>query len=225
MTLEPLIQDFFTNGTLANYGNETLNGDVEVTSGWLYNETGAALTVNGNLAINSGASALVNYGTLDADTITTSHSIFNEEGGSISTELLSLNGDVTLFNDGNFTGSISGTSYKQEIVNTGSMKVAEDGNALIYGSFAFYNQEGATLSNSGNAVEGGENTIINMTRTSDSISQVNSGTITATNGYSAITTASASNNPVWIWNTETGVINGINPDAPLINLGRGYNFC
>ncbi|KSB85419.1 hypothetical protein LFZ31_26570, partial [Salmonella enterica subsp. enterica serovar Newport str. S09097] len=22
----------------------------------------------------------------------------------------------------------------------------------------------------------------------------------------------------------TGVINGINPDAPLINLGRGYNF-
>ncbi|HCL5075563.1 TPA: autotransporter adhesin BigA [Salmonella enterica] len=215
---------FFTNGTLANYGNETLNGDVEVTSGWLYNETGAALTVNGNLAINSGASALVNYGTLDADTITTSHSIFNEEGGSISTELLSLNGDVTLFNDGNFTGSISGTSYKQEIVNTGSMKVAEDGNALIYGSFAFYNQEGATLSNSGNAVEGGENTIINMTRTSDSISQVNSGTITATNGYSAITTASASNNPVWIWNTETGVINGINPDAPLINLGRGYNF-
>ncbi|ECE6397081.1 autotransporter domain-containing protein [Salmonella enterica subsp. salamae] len=215
---------FFTNGTLANYGNETLNGDVEVTSGWLYNETGAALTVNGNLAINSGASALVNYGTLDADTITTSHSIFNEEGGSISTELLSLNGDVTLFNDGNFTGSISGTSYKQEIVNTGSMKVAEDGNALIYGSFAFYNQEGATLSNSGNAVEGGANTIINMTRTSDSISQVNSGTITATNGYSAITTASASNNPVWIWNTETGVINGINPDAPLINLGRGYNF-
>lgn len=53
---------------------------------------------------------------------------------------------------------------------------------------------------------------------------MNSGTITATNGYSAITTVNGSNDPKWIWNTATGVINGINPDAPLINLGRGYNF-
>ncbi|MFJ7173441.1 BigA/YdbA N-terminal beta-barrel domain-containing protein [Citrobacter freundii] len=214
---------FFTTETLANYGTVTLNGDVDV-NGWLYNESGATLTVNGNLNITTSSGGTENHGTLNADTITTAHSLFNEADGSITTDLLTLNGNTTFFNDGEFTGSIAATSYQQEIVNTGNMTVAEDGKSLVSGSFYFYNQEGATLTNSGNAVEGGENTIINMTRTSDSISQVNSGTITATNGYSAITTANASNNPVWIWNTETGVINGINPDAPLINLSRGYNF-
>lgn len=94
------------------------------------------------------------------------------------------------------------------------MTVAEDGKSLINGSFAFYNQEGATLTNSGSAVEGGENTIINMTRTSSSIAQVNSGTITATNGYSAITTANASNSRCGSGTRKAGVINGINPDAP-----------
>ncbi|EMF7002204.1 autotransporter adhesin BigA [Salmonella enterica] len=215
---------FFTNGTLANYGTETLNGDVDINSGWLYNEAGASLTVNGTLTINGGANALANYGTLDADAISTWHSLFNEEGGSITTDLLTLNGDVTFYNDGDFTGSIAGGSYQQEIVNTGDMTVAEDGKSLVSGSFYFYNEEGATLTNSGSAVAGGENTIINLTRANDSLTQVNSGTITATNGYSAITTVNGSNDPKWIWNTATGVINGINPDAPLINLGRGYNF-
>ncbi|EAA5903132.1 autotransporter adhesin BigA [Salmonella enterica subsp. enterica] len=215
---------FFTSGTLANYGNETLNGDVDINGGWLYNQAGASLTVNGNLAITTGSSGLVNHGTLDADTITAEHSIFNKKEGSITTDKLSLNGDVTLFNDGDFTGSIAGNSYQQEVVNTGTMTVEKDGASLIKGSFAFYNQEGATLANTGSAVAGGDNTIIDMTRTSSSIAQVNSGTITATNGYSAITTANASNTPVWIWNTDTGVINGINPDAPLISLGRGYSF-
>ncbi|EDT2078828.1 autotransporter adhesin BigA, partial [Salmonella enterica subsp. enterica] len=215
---------FFTNGTLANYGNETLNGDMDVNGGWLYNEAGASLTVNGTLTINGGANALANYGTLDADAISTWHSLFNEAGGSITTDLLTLNGDVTFYNNGDFTGSIAGTSYQQEIVNTGDMTVSEDGKSLVSGSFYFYNEEGATLTNSGSAVEGGENTIINLTRANDSLTQVNSGTITATNGYSAITTVNGSNSPKWIWNTETGVINGINPDAPLINLGRGYNF-
>ncbi|ELS2657790.1 autotransporter adhesin BigA [Salmonella enterica] len=215
---------FFTNKTLANYGTETLNGDLDANGGWLYNEAGASLTVNGTLTINGGANALANYGTLDADTISTWHSFFNEKGGSITTDLLTLNGDITLYNNGDFTGSIAGDSYKQEIVNTGNMTVAEDGKSLVSGSFYFYNQQGATLTNSGSAVEGGENTIINLTRANDSLTQVNSGTITATNGYSAITTVNGSNDPKWIWNTATGVINGINPDAPLINLGRGYNF-
>uniref|UniRef100_UPI003F693242 BigA/YdbA N-terminal beta-barrel domain-containing protein n=1 Tax=Salmonella enterica TaxID=28901 RepID=UPI003F693242 len=215
---------FFTTDTLANYGSETLNGDVDVNGGWLYNEAGASLTVNGNLTVYGGASAMANFGTLDADTIATWHTLFNEEGGSITTDLLTLNGDVTFFNDGDFTGSIAGTSYQQEIVNTGDMTVAEDGKSLVSGSFYFYNEEGATLANSGSAVEGGENTIINLTRANDSLTQVNSGTITATNGYSAITTVNGSNSPKWIWNTETGVITGVNPDAPLINLGRGYNF-
>ncbi|ELV7775425.1 autotransporter adhesin BigA [Salmonella enterica subsp. enterica serovar Bareilly] len=215
---------FFTAGTLANYGAETLNGDVDVNGGWLYNEAGASLTVNGTVTINGGANALANYGTLDADAISTWHSLFNEADGSITTDLLTLNGDVTFYNNGDFTGSIAGTSYQQEIVNTGDMTVAEDGKSLVSGSFYFYNEEDATLTNSGSAVEGGENTIINLTRANDSLTQVNSGTITATNGYSAITTVNGSNDPKWIWNTATGVINGINPDAPLINLGRGYNF-
>ncbi len=215
---------FFTAGTLANYGTETLNGDVDVNGGWLYNEAGASLTVNGTVTINGGANALANYGTLDADAISTWHSLFNEADGSITTDLLTLNGDVTFYNNGDFTGSIAGTSYQQEIVNTGDMTVAEDGKSLVSGSFYFYNEEDATLTNSGSAVEGGENTIINLTRANDSLTQVNSGTITATNGYSAITTVNGSNDPKWIWNTATGVINGINPDAPLINLGRDYNF-
>lgn len=215
---------FFTAGTLANYGTETLNGDVDVNGGWLYNEAGASLTVNGTVTINGGANALANYGTLDADAISTWHSLFNEADGSITTDLLTLNGHVTFYNNGDFTGSIAGTSYQQEIVNTGDMTVAEDGKSLVSGSFYFYNEEDATLTNSGSAVEGGENTIINLTRANDSLTQVNSGTITATNGYSAITTVNGSNDPKWIWNTATGVINGINPDAPLINLGRGYNF-
>ncbi|EAQ4575266.1 autotransporter adhesin BigA, partial [Salmonella enterica] len=215
---------FFTAGTLANYGTETLNGDVDVNGGWLYNEAGASLTVNGTVTINGGANALANYGTLDTDAISTWHSLFNEADGSITTDLLTLNGDVTFYNNGDFTGSIAGTSYQQEIVNTGDMTVAEDGKSLVSGSFYFYNEEDATLTNSGSAVEGGENTIINLTRANDSLTQVNSGTITATNGYSAITTVNGSNDPKWIWNTATGVINGINPDAPLINLGRGYNF-
>ncbi|HGJ4361512.1 TPA: autotransporter adhesin BigA [Salmonella enterica subsp. enterica serovar Thompson] len=215
---------FFTAGTLANYGTETLNGDVDVNGGWLYNEAGASLTVNGTVTINGGANALANYGTLDADAISTWHSLFNEADGSITTDLLTLNGDVTFYNNGDFTGSIAGTSYQQEIVNTGDMTVAEDGKSLVSGSFYFYNEEDATLTNSGSAVEGGENTIINLTRANDSLTQVNSGTITATNGYSAITTVNGSNDPKWIWNTATGVINGINPDAPLINLGRSYNF-
>ncbi|EBB6531241.1 autotransporter adhesin BigA [Salmonella enterica] len=215
---------FFINKTLANYGTETLNGDLDANGGWLYNEAGASLTVNGTLTINGGANALANYGTLDADAISTWHSLFNEADGSITTDLLTLNGDVTFYNNGDFTGSIAGTSYQQEIVNTGDMTVAEDGKSLVSGSFYFYNEEDATLTNSGSAVEGGENTIINLTRANDSLTQVNSGTITATNGYSAITTVNGSNDPKWIWNTATGVINGINPDAPLINLGRGYNF-
>lgn len=212
---------FFTSEALANYGTATINGDVDA-NGWLYNEADAHLTVNGELLVNTGG--LENQGSLETSTLSSWGNVYNRDNGSITTDLLTLNGNTTFFNDGEFTGSIAATSYQQEIVNTGNMTVAEDGKSLASGSFYFYNQEGATLSNSGSATEGGENTIINMTRANDSLTQVNSGTITATNGYSAITTANGSNSPKWIWNTETGVLNGINPDAPLINLGRGYNF-
>ncbi|EAU7109743.1 autotransporter domain-containing protein [Salmonella enterica] len=241
--------DVSLNGTGALVSGDmsqvTLDGDINVVSvqdseGVFSSATGVnvsgdnnAVDITGSVNISAdygqddlaaGANALANYGTLDADAISTWHSLFNEADGSITTDLLTLNGDVTFYNNGDFTGSIAGTSYQQEIVNTGDMTVAEDGKSLVSGSFYFYNEEDATLTNSGSAVEGGENTIINLTRANDSLTQVNSGTITATNGYSAITTVNGSNDPKWIWNTATGVINGINPDAPLINLGRGYNF-
>ena len=209
---------FVTIKPLANYGTEILNGDVDANL-WLYNEDKASLTVNGDLNIVQG---LENSGSMDADKLTANASVYNRASGSMTTELLMLKGGSAFFNEGSF----SGDSYKQNVVNTGEMTTVTDGSALINGSFVLYNEAGSTLTNSGNAIAGGENAIVNITRTSDSLSQVNRGKITATNGYSAIKTASTASNSngKWIWNTETGVINGINPDAPLIDLGRGYNF-
>ncbi|EJB6713570.1 autotransporter adhesin BigA [Escherichia coli] len=213
---------FIAVNALANYGDETLNGDV-TANGWIFNQPDASLTINGELSVNQG---LENSGHLDVDNINSKTTIYNRETGSITTDLLTLNGAVSFFNEGEFSGSITGNSYQQNVVNTGEMTVTEDGHSLVNGSFLFFNEAGATLTNSGNAVTGGENAIIHVTRTGDSVSQVNRGTITATNGYSAIKTENTGSysNGKWIWNTETGVINGINPAAPLVDLGRGYNF-
>ncbi|TGB98462.1 autotransporter outer membrane beta-barrel domain-containing protein [Escherichia sp. E2661] len=213
---------FITTNSLANYGNETINSDLKATK-WLYNEDNASLTINGDLNIVQG---LENSGVLDSDTINANASIYNRATASMTTDLLTLNGGINFYNEGKFSGVIEGISYRQNIVNTGEMAVTADGKSLMNGSFVLYNEADSTLSNSGNAIAGGENTIVNVTRPNDSLAQVNRGTITATNGYSAIKTAStgSNSNGKWIWNTETGVINGINPDAPLIDLGRGYNF-
>ncbi|MEC4286635.1 autotransporter adhesin BigA [Escherichia coli] len=213
---------FIAVNALANYGDETLNGDV-TANGWIFNQPDASLTINGELSVNQG---LENSGHLDVDNINSKTTIYNRETGSITTDLLTLNGAVSFFNEGEFSGSITGNSYQQNVVNTGEMTVTEDGHSLVNGSFLFFNEAGATLTNSGNAVTGGENAIIHVTRTGDSVSQVNRGTITAINGYSAIKTENTGSysNGKWIWNTETGVINGINPAAPLVDLGRGYNF-
>ncbi|EFO4255056.1 TPA: autotransporter adhesin BigA [Escherichia coli] len=194
---------FIAVNDLANYGDETLNGDV-TANGWIFNQPDASLTINGELSVNQGL----------------------ENSGHLTTDLLTLNGAVSFFNEGEFSGSITGNSYQQNVVNTGEMTVTEDGHSLVNGSFLFFNEAGATLTNSGNAVTGGENAIIHVTRTGDSVSQVNRGTITAINGYSAIKTENtgSNSNGKWIWNTETGVINGINPVAPLVDLRRGYNF-
>lgn len=213
---------FIAVNNQANYGDETLNGDV-TANGWIFNQPDASLTINGELSVNQG---LENSGHLDVDSINSKTTIYNRETGSITTDLLTLNGAVSFFNEGEFSGSITGNSYQQNVVNTGEMTVTEDGHSLVNGSFLFFNEAGATLTNSGNVVTGGENAIIHVTRTSDSVSQVNRGTITATNGYSAIKTENtgSNSNGKWIWNTETGVINGINPVAPLVDLRRGYNF-
>ena len=213
---------FVTTKALANYGNETLNSNVAAKA-WLYNQDKANLTINGELSIGQG---LENSGLLDSDTISAAANVYNRASGSIITDQLSLTGSNSFFNEGNFSGSVAGSSYKQNVVNTGTMAVMADGKSLISGSFLLYNEAGATLSNSSSAVSGGENAIVNVTRTGDSLAQVNRGTITAVNGYSAIKTAStgSNSNGKWIWNTDTGVISGVNPNAPLIDLGRGYNF-
>ncbi|HBB7387477.1 BigA/YdbA N-terminal beta-barrel domain-containing protein [Escherichia coli] len=213
---------FVTTKALANYGNETLNSNVAAKA-WLYNQDKANLTINGELSIGQG---LENSGLLDSDTISAAANVYNRASGSIITDQLSLTGSNSFFNEGNFSGSVAGSSYKQNVVNTGTMAVMADGKSLISGSFLLYNEAGATLSNSSSAVSGGENAIVNVTRTGDSLAQVNRGTITAINGYSAIKTAStgSNSNGKWIWNTDTGVISGVNPNAPLIDLGRGYNF-
>ncbi|HDV9763704.1 TPA: autotransporter domain-containing protein, partial [Escherichia coli] len=177
---------FVTIKPLANYGTEILNGDVDANL-WLYNEDKASLTVNGDLNIVQG---LENSGSMDADKLTANASVYNRASGSMTTELLMLKGGSAFFNEGSFSGVISGDSYKQNVVNTGEMTTVTDGSALINGSFVLYNEAGSTLTNSGNAIAGGENAIVNITRTSDSLSQVNRGKITATNGYSAIKTAS-----------------------------------
>ncbi|MDT1688858.1 EntS/YbdA MFS transporter [Escherichia coli] len=213
---------FVTTKALANYGNETLNSNVTAKA-WLYNQDKANLTINGELSVGQG---LENSGLLDSDTISAAANVYNRASGSIITDLLMLTSGNSFFNEGNFSGSIVGNSYRQNVVNTGSMTVTADGTSLIGGSFVLYNEAGAILSNSNSAVSGGENAIVNITRTSDSLAQVNRGTITATNGYSAIKTAStgSNSNGKWIWNTDTGVISGVNPNALLIDLGRGYNF-
>ncbi|WP_052895879.1 hypothetical protein [Escherichia coli] len=213
---------FVTTKAMANYGNETLNSNVAAKA-WLYNQDKANLTINGELSIGQG---LENSGLLDSDTISAAANVYNRASGSIITDQLSLTGSNSFFNEGNFSGSVAGSSYKQNVVNTGTMAVMADGKSLISGSFLLYNEAGATLSNSSSAVSGGENAIVNVTRTGDSLAQVNRGTITAVNGYSAIKTAStgSNSNGKWIWNTDTGVISGVNPNAPLIDLGRGYNF-
>ncbi|MBW6097977.1 hypothetical protein HT118_05840 [Escherichia coli] len=37
----------------ANYGDETLNGDV-IANGWIFNQPDASLTINGELSVNQG---------------------------------------------------------------------------------------------------------------------------------------------------------------------------
>ncbi|EFG2855722.1 autotransporter domain-containing protein, partial [Escherichia coli] len=108
---------FVTIKPLANYGTEILNGDVDANL-WLYNEDKASLTVNGDLNIVQG---LENSGSMDVDKLTANASVYNRASGSMTTELLMLKGGSAFFNEGSFSGVISGDSYKQNVVNTGEM--------------------------------------------------------------------------------------------------------
>ncbi|KFB95691.1 putative surface-exposed virulence protein, partial [Trabulsiella guamensis ATCC 49490] len=210
----------------ANYGNATLNGDLQ-TMGWLWNEgADSVLDVNGTLTVSGGG--MENQGTLTADNITISRNSYNRATGSIVTKQLDLNkSDVSFFNEGDFTGTVTAASYTNNLVNSGTMTVTEDGAAAFSGAANIYNQAGATITNTGQAVEGGENALINITRTSSADTViVNDGTLLAQNGYSAITTAQTGTTDAskWFINSATGVISGSNAQAPLVYVNRGYNF-
>ena len=71
----------------------------------------ASLTINGELSVNQG---LENSGHL----INSKH------------DLLDVEWAVSFFNEGEFSGSITGNSYQQNVVNTGEMTVTEDGTHL-----------------------------------------------------------------------------------------------
>lgn len=129
---------FVTTKALANYGNETLNSNVTAKA-WLYNQDKANLTINGELSVGQG---LENSGLLDSDTISAAANVYNRASGSIITDLLMLTSGNSFFNEGNFSGSIVGNSYRQNVVNTGSMTVTADGTSLIGGSFVLYNEAG-----------------------------------------------------------------------------------
>ncbi|WP_159566790.1 beta strand repeat-containing protein, partial [Budvicia diplopodorum] len=212
----------------ANYGNLTLNGDFTALS-WLFNDTEAMLNMNGTLVLKR--KGLENKGDITATAISTQAdvNVYNRAGASLTVnDKLYITGDSTLFNEGTFTGTVNENSYLAEVVNTGSMRVARDGAAAIESSAVVYNQAGGSITNTGNAVEGGANTLINSTRTGPINFFANSGTLSAKNGYSAVKTVDVSatdaSKPVWLYNNATGVIEGINPTAPLINLTRGYHF-
>ncbi|WP_241348154.1 hypothetical protein, partial [Escherichia coli] len=93
---------------------------------WIFNQPDASLTINGELSVNQG---LENSGQLDVDSINSKTTIYNRETGSITTDLLTLNGAVSFFNEGEFNGSITGDSYQQNVVNTDEMTVTEDGHS------------------------------------------------------------------------------------------------
>ncbi len=206
----------------ANYGNVTLNGDLRALY-WLWNEgADSVLNVNGDITVAQG---LENQGSLTADTITTASNVYNRAGATMSVDTLSA---PQFFNEGDFSGTVTtGGSYTSNLVNSGTMSVTQDGNAVFSGTASIYNQAGATITNSAQAVTGGENTLIHITRTGGAdTTLVNDGTLLAQNGYSAITVdqSGTTNAHQWFINSETGVISGTNPQTPLVSMGRGYNF-
>ncbi|HCC1062000.1 TPA: autotransporter domain-containing protein [Salmonella enterica subsp. enterica serovar Paratyphi C] len=215
------------NVVIDNAGSTTVSG-ADATA--LYIEGDNALVINeGNQTISGGAvgtridgddAHTTNTGDIAVDGAGSAAVIINGDNGSLTQA-----GDL-LVTDGAMGIITYGTGNEAKNTGNATVRDADSVGFVVAGEKNTFKNKGdidVSLNGTG-AVEGGENTIINLTRANDSLTQVNSGTITATNGYSAITTVNGSNDPKWIWNTATGVINGINPDAPLINLGRGYNF-
>ncbi|WP_159567661.1 beta strand repeat-containing protein, partial [Budvicia diplopodorum] len=218
---------FASASNTANYGILTLNSDFTAFS-WLFNEADAVLNLRGPLTLKTG---LENKGDITATAISTQAdvNVYNRAGASLTVnDKLYLKINSNFFNEGTFTGTVTENHYLGSVVNTGTMKVARDGAAVMEGSAIIYNQKGGLITNTGNVVDGGANALINSTR-SDTINFfMNSGTISAKNGYSALNTYDVTESqavkPLWLYNNATGVIEGIDPVGPLLDLGRGYNF-
>ncbi len=60
---------FHRRQRLANYGTAVPETAMWTPTGLAVQRSGRSLTVNGTVTINGGANALANYGTLDADAI------------------------------------------------------------------------------------------------------------------------------------------------------------
>lgn len=174
--------------------------------------------------------AVANYGklTLTGGDLQVSGSLYNRAGATLNADL-SMGSNTTFFNDGQFTGKANMASYSTSVVNTGTMTASADGDAVIDGSFQYFNQAGGTITNgSAQAATGGVNYLINNTRTTNNSGNgVNSGKIVATNGYGAINlanTGTGAANQIY-QNTATGEISGSGlTDKVLIQLGKGYGF-
>lgn len=84
LQLATVLSQLITQQTIAT---ETLNGDV-IANGWIFNQPDASLTINGELSVNQGLETVVTW----MLTALTAKPRYNRETGSITTDLLTLNG-------------------------------------------------------------------------------------------------------------------------------------
>lgn len=204
---------------LTNYGAVTNAATLDMRSSWLLNQQGASFSSPSN---SLTLASFENKGTLAAGAVR-SGTGYNRAGATMNVGLLTLASNATLFNEGNFHGSATAASYTNNIVNTGNWTV-NAGNA-IQGRLNVFNQQGGTLRNTAP----GTGTLVNISSLPGGQPFNNAGTITATDGYSALKTANgdATANPNnWLVNRSTGVINGMmnGTEKALISMGRATSF-
>ncbi|WP_455154243.1 ESPR-type extended signal peptide-containing protein [Cupriavidus campinensis] len=204
---------------LTNYGAVTNAATLDMRSSWLLNQQGASFS---SPSTPLTLAKFENKGTLTAGTVTSGVG-YNRAGATMNVGLLSLVSGNNFFNEGNFHGSATAGSYTNKIANTGDWTVSE-GDA-IYGRLNLINQEGGTLRNTAP----GTGALVNISSLPGGQPFNNGGTMTATDGYSALKTGhgDATDNPNnWLVNRSTGVINGMmnGTEKALISMGRATSF-
>ncbi|WP_158783596.1 hypothetical protein [Pantoea sp. BAV 3049] len=225
---------WYLSANVDNDGSATYSRPL-TAAGWLQN--------SGQLASTSAVTSaeINNTGTLNANSVTTTDSLLNSGSitsakltsanlhnhGSITADALNVTGNLVNYKEGAIAaGQINGTSNTNNLVNQGEITGKKDGAAVISGALVVYNEASGTIRNTGSAVDGSANSLINITYTLDSLNLYNRGELIASNGYNAISLAATNaNNAIkWLYNTETGKISGDSPANPLISLTRGYGF-